>query len=167
MTSVTLVSSLVLLCWKLCGATAASHRLAYWWVQAHNTKVGWLLCFFRWERRSSDNTWDHPIFNNFVDETFQWLLWLSEEMEELAIQDSLCTDSQLQFTIKNITCKGLTIARKCLIIHGDRKLISYSIVWIRWHCNDTDKEIKVQRSLDYPNLQLSELYELFRGHILY
>ena len=42
MTSVTLVSSLVLLCWKLCTAIAACHRLAYGWMQVQNTKVGWL-----------------------------------------------------------------------------------------------------------------------------
>ena len=108
MTSVTLVSSLVLLCWKLCAATAACHRLAYWWVQVHNTKVGWLLYFFRRERRSSEI---HEIVI-ISDETFQRLLWLSEKTEELAIQDSLCTDTRLQFTATNVTCKGLTIARK-------------------------------------------------------
>ena len=128
MTSVTLVSSLVLLCWKLCAATAASHRLAYGWVQAHNTKVGWLPCFFRRERRSSDNTWDRPIFDNFGRD-FQQLLWLSEETEELAIQDSLCTDTRLQFTATNVMCKGLTNARKCPIIHGDWKSMSYFSLW--------------------------------------
>ena len=128
MTSVMLVSSLVLLCWKLCAATASSHQLAYWWVQAHNTKVGWLLCFFRRERRSSDNTWDRPIFDNFGRD-FQQLLWLSEETEELAIQDSLCTDTRLQFTATNVMCKGLTNARKCPIIHGDWKSMSYFSLW--------------------------------------
>ena len=65
MTSIMLILSLVLRCWKLCAATAASHRLAYEWAQAHNTKVGWLLCFFRREGRSSDNTCDCPIFDNY------------------------------------------------------------------------------------------------------
>ena len=60
-----LILSLVLRCWKLCAATAASHRLAYEWAQAHNTKVGRLLCFFRREGRSSDNTYDCPIFDNY------------------------------------------------------------------------------------------------------
>ena len=55
------------------------------------------------------------------------MLWLSEETEELAIQDSLCTDTQLQFTATNVTCKGLTVARKRPIIHGDRKSMRYSI----------------------------------------
>ena len=54
------------------------------------------------------------------------MLWLSEETEELAIQDSLCTDTQLQFTATNVTCEGLTVARKRPIIHGDRKLMRYS-----------------------------------------
>ena len=82
---------------------------------------------------------DRPIFdsrtkslvrNKIVrssDETFQRLLWLSQETEELAIQDSLCTDTRLQFTATSVTCKGLTVARTCPIIHGDRKLVSYSI----------------------------------------
>ena len=65
----------------------------------------------------------HEIVQSSIisDETFQRLLWLSEEMEELAIQDSLCTDTRLQFTATNVTCKGLTVARKCPIIYGDRK----------------------------------------------
>ena len=37
--SMTLVLSLVLLCWKLCAATASIHLLAYWWVQAHNSRM--------------------------------------------------------------------------------------------------------------------------------
>ena len=121
------VLALVLLGWKLCGATAASHQLAYGWVQAHNTKVGWLPCFFRRERRSSDNTWDRPIFDNFGRD-FQQLLWLSEGTEELAIQNSLCTDTQLQFTATNVMCKGLTVERKRLIIHGDQKSMHYSTI---------------------------------------
>ena len=91
-----LVSLLVLLCWKPCTATAASHRLAYGWAQVHNTKVGWLLHFFWWERWSSDN---NMIFDNFGGD-FQQLVCLSEDMEELAIRDSLRTDTQLQFTAK-------------------------------------------------------------------
>ena len=130
MTSVTLVLSLILLCWKLCAATAAIHRLAYWWVQAHNTiKVWWLLCFFRRERRSSDNTWDCPIFDNFRRD-FSMIVVAFWRAEELAIQESLCTDTWLQFTAPNVTCKGLIIARKCPIIHGDRKSMNYSTIHV-------------------------------------
>ena len=53
--------------------------------------------------------------------------FLKTETEKLAIQDSLCTDTQLQFTATNVTCKGLTVARKRPIIHGDRKSILLAI----------------------------------------
>ena len=66
-------------------------------------------------------------FDNFRRD-FQQLLWLSEETEELAIQDNLFTDTRLQFTATNVTCKGLTVARKRLIIHGDQKSMSYSML---------------------------------------
>ena len=79
----------------------------------------------------SGNNWDCPIFNNFGWD-FQQLLRLSEEMEELVIQDSLCTDIQLQFTTTNVTPKGLTIPRKRPIIHGDQKSIRYSMYYV---CN--------------------------------
>ena len=99
-----------------------------------------LTCQYRVKDGSSVSSGerdDHPIIQDteivrissiISDETFQRLSWLSEETEELAIQDSLCTDTRLQFTATNVTCKGLTIARKCPIIHGDRKSMSYYIL---------------------------------------
>ena len=84
---------------------------------------------------SSDERGDRLIIHEVVrssiisDETFQRLLWFSEETEELAIQDSLCTDTRLQFTATNVMCKGLTNARKCPIIHGDWKSMSYFSLW--------------------------------------
>ena len=58
-------------------------------------------------------------------------------MEELAIQDSLCTDAQLQFTAVSVTCKGLTVIRKRPIAHGDWKSMSYSsCVFPVCMCND-------------------------------
>ena len=124
--SITSVS--IILCWKLCAVTAASHRLAYWWVHAGSH---WTLRQYG-SSVSSGERGDRPIIHEIVrssiisDETFQRLLWLSEETEKLAIQDILYADTQLQFTATNVTCKGLTVARRCPIIHGDRKSMSYS-----------------------------------------
>ena len=75
---------------------------------------------------------DCPIFDNFRRD-FQQLLWLSEQTEEPAIQNtcSLCTDTQLQFTATNVKSKGLTVPRKCPIIHGDWKSMHYSTNFVR------------------------------------
>ena len=75
---------------------------------------------------------DCPIFDNFGRD-FQQLLWLSEQTEEPAIQNtcSLCTDTQLQFTATNVKSKGLTVPRKCPIIHGDWKSMHYSTNFVR------------------------------------
>ena len=107
--------------------------------------ISWLIgrCNFATQKNSycsslvakklqmSGNSWDCLIFDNFGWD-FRQLLQLSEEMEELVIQDSLCTDTQLQFTTTNVTSKGLTIPRKCPIIHGDQKSICYSMYYV---CN--------------------------------
>ena len=76
------------------------------------------------------------------------MLWLSEETEELAIRDSLCTDTQLQFTATNVTCKGLTVARERPIIHGDRKSMRYS--------KYSRKQLRLQETSEVPGV--CELY---------